>query len=170
MKSQTSRRSKSSTKSGTSLFRPWSSGHASTCSSASMTGEMRDKLRLLWEMKATKTSITLLFVYIMCWAPLGLYYFIQNICASWISGLAHQHAYMDQFGLKVMSFFSSVLLPLVYCWRTKMFRRVAQRYIRRQSDRLRRFKPQYVNREISFNKTARLRIFDWNNNNVKILM
>lgn len=133
---QYSKRSQDSRKSET------SSRKTSSASLGSLGGslDVSDKLRLLWEMKATKTSATLLFVYIMCWAPLGTYYFIENICASWISGIQHHHTYMDKFVLKVMSFFSSILLPLVYCWKTKLFRRVARRFVRQHSERIRRFR------------------------------
>ena len=86
-----------------------------------------EKLLLILEMRATKTSVLLLLVYMICWTPLGIYHFIENVCSSWISGIKHEHAYIDQFVLKVLSLFSSILLPLVYCWKTKLFRREAHR-------------------------------------------
>ena len=86
-----------------------------------------EKLLLVLEMRATQTSVVLLAVYLVCWTPLGVYQFIENICYTWISGIQHEHAYIDQFVLKVFSLFSSVFLPLVYCWKTKLFRREARR-------------------------------------------
>lgn len=78
------------------------------------------KLRLAWELKATKTSLMLLIVYLLCWGPLGIMYMIDNYCLNCISRDAN-HA-SNRFIVKVISFASSLLLPLVYCWRTKEFR------------------------------------------------
>ena len=89
--------------------------------------QLNERLRLILEMRATKTSALLLLVYMICWTPLGVYQFVENICSSWISGIKHDHAYIDQFVLKVLSLMSSLFLPLVYCWKTKLFRNEARK-------------------------------------------
>ena len=96
-------------------------------------------LRILWEMKATKTSITLLFVYVICWGPLGVYYLIDNCCATCLTDNLHVHVHVDRFILKIISFFSSIFLPLVYCWRTKQFRNESFRFVCKGRQRKRTF-------------------------------
>ena len=83
------------------------------------------KLRLAWELKATKTSLILLVVYILCWGPLGMLYMIDHFCKNCISG--NRHSASDRFIVKIVSFLSSFFLPIVYCWRTKEFRTEACR-------------------------------------------
>lgn len=100
--------------------------------------EVPYKVRILWEMKATKTSAVLLLVYLICWAPLGSYYFIQNLCPSWIAGVRHDHPYTDRVVLKVLSLFSSIFLPLVYCWKTNLFRKEVRQVAKRQTEWMRR--------------------------------
>ena len=78
-----------------------------------------DILRISLEMKATKTSFILVAVYLICWGPLGIYYFIDNCCSNCLSNKSHK--YVSRLIVKVISFFSSIFLPLVYCWRTKQF-------------------------------------------------
>ena len=88
---------------------------------------INEKIRLILEMRATKTSVLLLLVYTVCWTPLGIYQFVEYICSSWLSGIQHEHAYIDRFVLKVLSLLSSIFLPVVYCWKTKLFRKEANR-------------------------------------------
>ena len=80
----------------------------------------RKLLRMAWEMKATKTSVMLLIVYLLCWAPLGILYMIDHICWNCIS--EDESSSLKRFVVKIISFLSSLLLPIVYCWRTKEFR------------------------------------------------
>ena len=80
----------------------------------------RKVVRMAWEMKATKTSVMLLIVYLLCWAPLGILYMIDHICRNCISNDPGSETHRSV--VKVISLASSLLLPLVYCWRTKEFR------------------------------------------------
>ena len=105
-----------------------------------------DKLCLILEMRATKTSVLLLLVYMICWTPLGIYQFVENICSKWIKGIQHDHAYIDQFVLKVMSLLSSIFLPLVYCWKTKLFRKEARKLSTRIRASVRKIPLKYKNR------------------------
>ena len=86
----------------------------------------RDLIRFTLEMKATKTSLILLFVYMLCWGPLGMFYMIDNFCENCLTddnkGLADA-----RFAVKILCFMSSLFAPLLYCWRTKEFRREVMR-------------------------------------------
>lgn len=77
-------------------------------------------LKLALEMKATKTSFTLLVVYLLCWGPLGLFFLLDHYCSSCLSRVEDHSS--TRFIIKVVSFSSSLFLPSIYCWRTKEFR------------------------------------------------
>ena len=83
--------------------------------------------RLAWEMKATKTSVIIVTVYLLCWGPIGILYLIDNYCLYCIS--QNQSRSVDRLMVKVISFMSSILIPLVYCWRTKEFRTELRRHL-----------------------------------------
>ena len=88
--------------------------------------EKDNKLKRALEMKATKTSVLLVAVYILCWGPIGIMYLIDNYCLHCISN--DKQLELDRFVVKLISFLSSVFIPLVYCWKTKEFRNEIFRY------------------------------------------
>ena len=73
------------------------------------------------EMKSTRTALGLLAVYMLCWGPLGVMYFTDNLCHRCIS--SNNNLAFERLLVKVISFTSSLFLPLVYCWRTHSFRK-----------------------------------------------
>ena len=81
------------------------------------------QLRLLGDMKATRTSLLLLSVYVLCWGPSGVYYLTHYVCPTCINDNNHKLFLLCVFILKTLSFLSGVVVPVVYCWRTKECRR-----------------------------------------------
>ena len=45
----------------------------------------KSKLKVMFEVKATKTSLILIGIYVFCWGPLGTYMIIINICEKCLS-------------------------------------------------------------------------------------
>ena len=86
----------------------------------------RDLIRFTLELKATKTSLILLFVYMLCWGPLGMFYMIDNFCENCLTEDNKELA-DARFAVKILCFMSSLFAPLLYCWRTKEFRREVMR-------------------------------------------
>ena len=84
-------------------------------------------LRSVLEMKATKTTLLLLLVYIICWLPSDISAAIEVFCSHFLHKTSSKY-YLNE----VTRFSSSILLPLVYCWRTKEFMRETCRFIRRK--------------------------------------
>ena len=76
-------------------------------------------LRLALEMKSTKTALMLCGVYLLCWGSLGMFYLTDNLCNKCIS--KDNNLAVERLLVKVISFTSSLFLPLVYCWRTDAF-------------------------------------------------
>ena len=79
-------------------------------------------LKLALEMKATKTAVLFCFAYLLCWGPMGIFYMIDHFCYSCMSRSNKQFFTEVRRAIKSISLSSSVILPLVYCWRTKQFR------------------------------------------------
>ena len=79
------------------------------------------RIRYAIEIKATKTSVLLLVVYIVCWGPLGMIHLLENLCVQCFE--SREQLDDVRFAVKVLCFISSLLAPLVYCWRTKEFQK-----------------------------------------------
>ena len=90
----------------------------STCSIMSV--------RIALEMKSTRTSLAIFVVYILCWGWLGIFYLVDNLCENCIS--KNENLLLERLLVKAVSFTSSVFLPLVYCWKTKAFRKEIKRF------------------------------------------
>ena len=85
------------------------------------------------ELRATKTASLLVGVFVLCWGPIAIYYFVENVCGRCISVLFSSSAQNHVgFIVKVMSFFSSIISPFAYCWRTREFQREFERNLTRR--------------------------------------
>ena len=82
-------------------------------------------LRLAFEMKSTRTAFAIFIVYIVCWGWLGIVYLIDNFCGRCVS--KNENLLVERLAVKVASFSSSLFLPLVYCWKTRTFRKEIRR-------------------------------------------
>ena len=90
---------------------------------------MKSKLKFLLEMKATKTSFCLLLTYVCCWGPLGVFYMIDQFCNKCLSaGDSHRYTKMI---VKCLSFSSSIIIPVIYCWFTKDYQNTVKRLFRK---------------------------------------
>ena len=83
-------------------------------------------VRYAFEMKATKTSLMILGVYVVCWGPLGIFFTIDHFCHNCLSDDPNIHMSRTRMAIKLMCFSSSVIAPLVYCWRMNQFLRRAK--------------------------------------------
>ena len=86
-------------------------------------------LRLTLEIKATKTSLAIAAVFLVCWLPMGIFYMADHFCHNCIS--EDSSFKMARRIVKILAFSSSLLAPLVYCWWSETFRKSAKRMFRR---------------------------------------
>ncbi|XP_057301971.1 alpha-1A adrenergic receptor-like [Hydractinia symbiolongicarpus] len=82
------------------------------------------RLKFAFEMKATKTSLALIAVYVFCWGPLGVFYMIDHFCYNCLSD--DDDLKLTRAFVKLLSFSSSILAPIVYCWWNRDFRKSAR--------------------------------------------
>ena len=86
----------------------------------------KGKLKFMLELKATKTSLALIGVYVFCWGPLGIYMMIDTVCQECLSLNDHTSKYIIMI-LKYLCFSSNLLAPLCYCWASKEYRKAGKR-------------------------------------------
>ena len=81
------------------------------------------------EIKATKTSLVLVAVYLLCWGPLSAFYILDHFFDGYYSkGERNQTVRMV---IKLINFSSSLLVPLCYCWLNHDYRTTARNFIKR---------------------------------------
>ena len=87
-------------------------------------------LKFSLEIKATKTSLAIAAVFLICWLPMGVFFMADHFCKNCISD--DSSFKMARRIVKLLAFSSSLLTPLVYCWRSKAFRKSAKRLFRKR--------------------------------------
>ena len=104
----------------------------SSCSGRKNSKRKRYASRM--ELKATKTSLLLIGIFFFTWAPIGIYYLVENICGDCITHSVSSSMQEDfRFWVKVISYTSCIFSPLAYCWRTREFRSELNSSIQRRS-------------------------------------
>lgn len=86
-------------------------------------------IRHLLDIRATKTSLVLLAVYLICWGPSGLFYTIDHFCSGCLS--SNDGTRMARIIIKLLNFSSSVVAPIAYCWWNKEYRKTAKQVSRK---------------------------------------
>ncbi|XP_057302797.1 probable G-protein coupled receptor No18 [Hydractinia symbiolongicarpus] len=86
---------------------------------------IKANVKFAFEMKATRTSLALIAVYVFCWGPLGVFYMIDHFCYNCLSD--DDDLKLTRAFVKLLSFSSSILAPIVYCWWNRDFKKAAQR-------------------------------------------
>ena len=91
------------------------------------------KVAKILELRATKTASLLVGVFIICWGPGAVYYLVENLCGHCITVLFNKKAKeIVSLSVKLVSFTSSIISPLVYCWRTREFQREFKKSLTRR--------------------------------------
>ena len=90
----------------------------------------KGKLKFMLELKATKTSLALIGVYVFCWGPLGIYMMINIFCDDCLVMSEKNHESITKV-LTYLCFSSNLLAPLCYCWASKEYRKAGRRICQR---------------------------------------
>lgn len=99
----------------------------------SLTGTSHKSIcRFTLEFKATKTSLAIVAVYMLCWLPMGCFYMADHFCHNCISD--NKNLSDARRAVKLLAFSSSLLAPLVYCWWNKEFRNAARSVFRQSKE------------------------------------
>lgn len=92
----------------------------------------KSKFRFMLEMKATKSSMALMAIYLICWGPLGVYNVYDSFCGKCLSGTNRLDINTPAtVAIKLLCFSSSILAPLLHYGLSKDFRKASKRVLRR---------------------------------------
>ena len=106
---------------------------------------MHPSLKFTFEIKATKTSLGIVAVYMVCWLPMGIFYMADHFCHNCIS---NQKRLKDgRRAVKLLAFSSSLLAPLIYCWWNDEFRKAARKLLNMKRERMNSFMTSTENNE-----------------------
>lgn len=84
------------------------------------------------ERKATISLSIVIGLFILCWGPSSLYYFLQNINPDYFKGTFGRNEGTFNAVVKLLTFANSCFNPLVYSWLNKDFRKAFLRVLNRK--------------------------------------
>ena len=76
------------------------------------------------ERRANITIMIVIGVFVACWFPSCFYYFLQKTCPQCFSESFRSKQSLVNALVKMLTFTSSFVNPLIYCWRSREFRSV----------------------------------------------
>lgn len=76
------------------------------------------------ERRGNITIMIVIGVFVACWFPSCFYYFLQKTCPKCFSESFRSKQSLVNALVKILTFASSFVNPLIYCWRSREFRSV----------------------------------------------
>ena len=76
------------------------------------------------ERRANITIMIVIGVFVVCWFPSCFYYFLQKTCPECFPETFKAKKSLVNALVKVLTFTSSFINPIIYCWRSREFRSV----------------------------------------------
>lgn len=84
------------------------------------------------ERRANITIMIVIGVFVVCWFPSCFYYFLQKTCPECFPETFKAKQSLVNALVKVLTFASSFVNPIIYCWRSREFRSVFLKICRRK--------------------------------------
>lgn len=107
-------------------------------------GRRRSSSNVSWrerykEIKERKGNITIMIViglFVLCWFPSSIYYFLEKACPACFPSSFKEHQGVLNALMKLFTFVSSFCNPIIYCWRSKDFRKAFMKLLLRKKRKL----------------------------------
>ncbi|XP_028391820.1 dopamine receptor 2-like isoform X2 [Dendronephthya gigantea] len=77
--------------------------------------------------KATTTLLIVVGIFMVCWLPSTIYYYVQNICEHCFDSFVGEQKAIFNAIVKILTFANSMTNPIIYWYRSKEFKRAFQR-------------------------------------------
>ncbi|XP_078365298.1 histamine H2 receptor-like isoform X1 [Oculina patagonica] len=101
------------------------------------------------ERRANITIMIVIGVFVCCWFPSCFYYFLQKTCPECFSESFRSKQSTVNALVKILTFTSSFVNPLIYCWRSREFRSVFLKICIRKKRSFSDSFSNYINNHIS---------------------
>lgn len=101
------------------------------------------------ERRANITIMIVIGVFVCCWFPSCFYYFLQKTCPQCFSESFRSKESTVNALVKILTFTSSFVNPLIYCWRSREFRSVFLKVCIRKKRSFSDSFSNYINNHIS---------------------
>lgn len=73
--------------------------------------------------KATMTLFIVIGIFLLCWMPSSIYYYVQNVCPNCFESWIGQREAIFGAVVKILTFANSMTNPFIYWWRSREFRK-----------------------------------------------
>jgi len=90
------------------------------------------------ERRASMTILIVIGVFVASWFPSCFYYFLQKTCPRCFSDSFRSKQSIVNALVKILTFTSSLANPIIYCWRSKQFRKAFLKILTKLSWRFHR--------------------------------
>jgi hypothetical protein len=77
--------------------------------------------------KATTTLFIVVGIFMVCWLPSTIYYYVHNVCENCFDSFVGEQEQIFNAVVKIMTFANSMTNPVIYWYRSKEFKRAFQR-------------------------------------------
>lgn len=77
--------------------------------------------------KATMTLLIVVGVFVVCWLPSTIYYYVQNVCENCFDSFVGDQKQIFNAIVKIMTFTNSMTNPLIYWYRSREFKKAFRR-------------------------------------------
>ena len=77
--------------------------------------------------KATTTLLIVVGIFMVCWLPSTIYYYVQNVCEHCFDSFVGDQKAIFNAIVKILTFANSMTNPVIYWYRSKEFKRAFQR-------------------------------------------